>query len=155
MPTFKNVFRTCRQGPRSYFESGGAKNTFFLVTLYNFLKRGRATALPSPPPPRSLVGVLHTLTLEPLRGGGSNWPPPRFFGFKFLLLDRLSKALAQLFLVCEHIFWHQLSDVIGDDVIAKSHAICVLTAKSQFFARNLLNTQNFTMDSTYLVDFNS
>ena len=29
-------------------------------------------------------------------------------------------------------------DVIGDDVMAKSHAICVLTAKSQFFARNLL-----------------
>ena len=45
------------------------------------------------------------------------------------------------------------SDVIGDDVITKSHAICVLTAKSQFFARNLLNTYNFTMDSTYFVDF--
>ena len=52
------------------------------------------------------------LTLEALRGGGgggggggSNWPPALdFFGLKFLLLDRLSKALAQLFLVCEHIF---------------------------------------------------
>ena len=31
-------------------------------------------------------------------------PPLDFFGFKFLLLDRLLKALAQLFLVCEHIF---------------------------------------------------
>ena len=41
-----------------------------------------------------------------------------------------------------------------DDVIAKNHAICVLTAKSQFFARNLLNTYNFTMDLTYFVDFN-
>ena len=41
------------------------------------------------------------LTLEALRGGS-----PDFFGFKFLLLDRLSKALAQLFLVYEHIFWH-------------------------------------------------
>ena len=30
--------------------------------------------------------------------------PLDFFGFKFLLLDRLSKALAQLFLVCQHIF---------------------------------------------------
>ena len=81
-------------------------------------------------------------------------PEANFLGFKFLLLDRLSKALAQLFLVCEHIFWHWLSDVIGDDVIAKSHAICVLAAKSLFFARNLLNTYNFTMDSTYFVDFN-
>ena len=43
------------------------------------------------------------LTLEALRedGGGLKLPPPpHFFGFKFLLLDRLSKALAQLFLVC-------------------------------------------------------
>ena len=56
--------------------------------------------------------------------------------------------------VCEHIFWHWLSDVIGDDDIAKSHAICVLTAKSKFFARNLLNTYKFTIDSAYFVDFN-
>ena len=48
----------------------------------------------------------------------------------------------------------RLSDVKSDDVIAKSHAICVLTAKSQIFARNILNTVNFTMDSTYFVDFN-
>ena len=40
----------------------------------------------------------HYLTLEALRGG-SNWPPLDFLGFKFLLLDRLSKAF-------EHIFWH-------------------------------------------------
>ena len=45
--------------------------------------------------PRSLEGVGVKLTL-----------PLDFFGFKFLLLDRLSKALAQLFLVCEHIFRH-------------------------------------------------
>ena len=32
----------------------------------------------------------------------------------------------------------QLSDVIGDDVIAKIYAIFVLTAKSQFFARNFI-----------------
>ena len=47
-----------------------------------------------------------------------------------------------------------LSDVISDDIIAKSCAIRVLTVKSQFFARTLLNTYNFTMDSTYFVDFN-
>ena len=37
-------------------------------------------------------------------GGGVKLTPLNFFGFKFLLLDRLSKALAQLFLVCKHIF---------------------------------------------------
>ena len=79
----------------------------------------------------------------------------RFFlvGFKFLLLDRLSKALVQLFCVREHIFGH-LSDVTTDDVIIECHAICVLTAKFQLFAKNLLNTDNFTMDSNYFVDFN-
>ena len=42
------------------------------------------------------------------RGGGVvvKLTPLDFFGFKILLLDRLSKALAQLFLVCEHIFRH-------------------------------------------------
>ena len=35
-------------------QSGGSKNTFLLVTLYNFQKSGRAIALPAPPPPRSL-----------------------------------------------------------------------------------------------------
>ena len=39
-----------------------------------------------------------------LEEGGIKLTPLDFFGFKFLLLDRLSKALAQLFLVCEHIF---------------------------------------------------
>ena len=38
------------------------------------------------------------LTLEALRG--AKLTPSIFFGFKFMLLDRLSKALAQLFLVC-------------------------------------------------------
>ena len=33
------------------------------------------------------------------------------------------------------LFVNTLSDVIGDDVIEESYAICVLTAKSQFFAR--------------------
>ena len=33
------------QGPRSYFESGGAKNTFISVTLYNFQKHGRAIVI--------------------------------------------------------------------------------------------------------------
>ena len=36
-------------------QSDGAENTFFLVTLYNFQKSGRAIALPAPAPPRSLV----------------------------------------------------------------------------------------------------
>ena len=53
----------------------------------------------------SLWQFILQLTLEALRGGGVKLTPPLdFFGFKFLLLDRLSKALAQLFLVCEHIF---------------------------------------------------
>ena len=34
-----------------------------------------------------------------------------------------------------------------------SYAICVLTAKSQFFDRNLVNTDNFTMDSNYFYQF--
>ena len=50
--------------------------------------------------------IVYSLTLEALKGGrGQIDPSPLdFLGFKFLLLDRLSKALAQLFLVCEHIF---------------------------------------------------
>ena len=35
-------------------QSGREKNTFFLVTLYNFQKSGRAIALTAPPSPRSL-----------------------------------------------------------------------------------------------------
>ena len=37
-------------------------------------------------------------------GGQIDSPSLNFFGFKFLLLDRLSNALVQLFLVCQHIF---------------------------------------------------
>ena len=49
--------------------------------------------------------VFNKVNLETLRGRLQLTPTPLdFFGFKFLLLDRLSKALAQLFLVCEHIF---------------------------------------------------
>ena len=51
---------------------------------------------------------FHTQSFKPRSleeaGGGHIDPPPRFFGFRFLLLDQLSKALAQLFLVWEHIF---------------------------------------------------
>ena len=47
---------------------------------------------------------INPRSLEGGGGGGQIDPPLDFFGFKFLLLDRLSKALAQLFLVCEHIF---------------------------------------------------
>ena len=46
--------------------------------------------------------IVNPRSLEGARGGGQI--DLDFFGFKFLLLDRLSKALAQLFLVCEHIF---------------------------------------------------
>ena len=46
---------------------------------------------------------FNQLTLEALGQGGGGWgqidPPSIFFGFKFLLLDRLSKALVQLFFV--------------------------------------------------------
>ena len=57
----------------------------------------------------SSASYMTLLTLEALRGGkGVKLTPPSldFSGFKVLLLDRLSKALAQLFLGCEHIFWH-------------------------------------------------
>ena len=60
--------------------------------LVNFLKKDRETLL----------------ALEALRGGGGGCQVDslEFFGFKFLFLDRLSKALAQLFLVCKYIFGH-------------------------------------------------
>ena len=41
----------------------------------------------------------HILTLEGMGGGGVNLNPLDFFGFKSLFLDRLPKALAQLFFV--------------------------------------------------------
>ena len=47
--------------------------------------------------------IINPRSLE-RRGGQIEPPPLDFFGFEFLLLDRLSKALTQLFLVCEHIF---------------------------------------------------
>ena len=50
---------------------------------------------------RSCSEYLQDLIQEALRGIDT---PLDFFGFKFLLLGRLSKALAQLFLVYEHIF---------------------------------------------------
>ena len=45
-------------------QSGGAKNTFFLATLYNFQKSGRAIALPAPPPPRSLLCPSHFVAMK-------------------------------------------------------------------------------------------
>ena len=51
--------------------------------------------------------LLNARSFEGEGGGGVgqvDLPPLDFFGFKFLLLNRLSKALAQLFIVCEHIF---------------------------------------------------
>ena len=42
-----------------------------------------------------------------LAGGGVRWALlPRFFGLKFLPLDQLPNAFAQLFLDNEDIFWH-------------------------------------------------
>ena len=52
----------------------------------------------------NVVLIINPRSLEGGEGGVKLNPPLNFFGFKFLLLDRLSKALAQLFLVCEHIF---------------------------------------------------
>ena len=104
----------------------------------------------------ALLSGMLLLTLEALRGGGrvNLTPPPRTFGYKTFAPWPIVKSFGTLFLVCEHIFWHCLSDVTSDDAIVKSHANCVMTAKSEFFARNLLNTDNFTMDSNYFVDFN-
>ena len=92
------------------------------------------------------------LTLEALKGrGGSNWPPPLdFFGFKFLPLDRLSKALAQLFLVCEHIFWHYLSDVISDDVIEKKSRNLCVDCEISIFRLKLTKYQESITRSVYL-----
>ena len=66
-------------------------------------KRYRETfQLPMPDPPHK----INPRSLERgRRGGGVKLTLPLdFFGFKFLLLNRLSKALAKLFLVCEYIF---------------------------------------------------
>ena len=53
----------------------------------------------------NLSRPINPRSLEGGGGGVKLTPSPLdFFGFEFLLLDRLSKALAQLFLVCEHIF---------------------------------------------------
>ena len=52
---------------------------------------------------RALQFLFNPRSLEG-RGVKLTPPPLNFFDFKFLLLDRLSKALAQLFLVCDHIF---------------------------------------------------
>ena len=51
-----------------------------------------------PPPPTPWT--INPRSLE----GGQIDPPLDFFGLEFLLLDWLSNALAQLFLVCELIF---------------------------------------------------
>ena len=48
----------------------------------------------------SVLSDFRHLTLEGIRGGGVNLYPLEFFGLKFLFLDRLPKALAQLFFAC-------------------------------------------------------
>ena len=48
-----------------------------------------------------------------------------------------------------------ISDAVivkSDDLLVKSHAICVLTVKSQF-SLNFLNTFNFSMYSSFFMDF--
>ena len=45
-------------------QSGGAKNTFFLATLYHFQKSGRAITLPAPPSMQSLIEDSLLLTTE-------------------------------------------------------------------------------------------
>ena len=58
--------------------------------------------LPPPPPPRDQLVRPLLFTLEGIgRGGGEGQidTPLDFFGFKFLFLDRLPKALVQLFFV--------------------------------------------------------
>ena len=64
-----------------------------------------------------------SLTLEASRWGMNSPPPPPsiFFGLKSERHDQLPKALAKLFLNNEYMFWHQINDVIIDDVIAGSH----------------------------------
>ena len=47
---------------------------------------------------KTVLVILIALTLEGIRGGGGQSDPPSiFFGLKFLFLDRLPKALAQMF----------------------------------------------------------
>ena len=55
-------------------QSGGAKNTFSSVTLYNFQKSGRAIALPAPPPPRSLIYLISTQLCLNIRLLKFLWP---------------------------------------------------------------------------------
>ena len=96
--------------------------------------------------PRSLEGG----------GGAVKLTSPRFFWLEIFAPCLIVKSFGTT-VPC--LWTHLLTQFrwrrISNDVIAKSHAICVLTSKSQFLARNLLNTYNFTMDSTYFVDFNS
>ena len=76
-----------------------AKVTFSRGSLNNFVDSRNP----------SQIKVSFCLALNPrsLEGGRVKLNNPLdFFGLKFLLLDRLSKALAQLFLVYEHIFRH-------------------------------------------------
>ena len=54
--------------------------------------------------PQSTESLYNNFNPRSLGGGVKLTPPLDFSGFRFLLLNRLSKALAQLFLVCEHIF---------------------------------------------------
>ena len=49
--------------------------------------------------------------------------------------------------------WHFEEVGGGGEKEIKRHALFVLTAKFQLFDKNLLNTDYFTMDSNYFVDF--
>ena len=91
--------------------------------------------------------------------GGGVWPiiitlRLDCLGFLFLLLNPLLKALVQLlffklthFLTLIKWYFNCWRSII-------SRAFCVLTAKSQPFAKNWLNSDNKSMDSNFFVDFN-
>ena len=59
-------------------QSGGTKNTFFSVTLYNFQKNGKAITLPAPPFPRSPSIRAHLQRTESLSRNGSRLRKERF-----------------------------------------------------------------------------
>ena len=54
-----------------------------------------------------------------MKGGFKRTPPFDFFGLKYERLDQIPKALAQLFLDNEYMFWQLLNDVTIDDVSQK------------------------------------
>ena len=66
-----------------------------------------STAITNKDPDSGSPCLTPRLTLEALGGGGGErvkLTPLDFLALNFFIFDRLSKALAQLFLVCELIF---------------------------------------------------